>query len=200
MSGNTKQIGEHCRVRCDGNTLTIEQPEVEHTVSFESYEVIELLQFINDQAGLRAMIWDRLRAQARDVVNPKWQYSALHRCWRYMVGTAHIELAERPVYCDRGRWIATETGVGDIDACDEFPRYFMDLTRAKLEMQEWLDFRMREYTDNEYNRVNKVHNRIRDLRDAVRRMLAHTNETESQVLTAAYAIIEHRLAPEGLDR
>ena len=45
-------------------------------------------------------------------------------------------------YRDRGHWIAHVEGIATIDHADFFPRYFMDLDRAKLEMQEWLAWRI----------------------------------------------------------
>jgi hypothetical protein len=45
-------------------------------------------------------------------------------------------------YCDRGRFVGKVFGVPDIDGADSFPRYYMDIDRAKLEMAEWLDWRL----------------------------------------------------------
>lgn len=63
-------------------------------------------------------------------------------CWRYTSGTAKVWISPRPRYCDRGHWIAHCDGVLTLDSGDCFPRYYMDLERAKLELQEWLDWRM----------------------------------------------------------
>lgn len=54
-----------------------------------------------------------------------------------------ISLEPRPVYCDRGRWIAHIFITGDplkinLDAADLFPRAFFSFLCAKLEMEEWL--------------------------------------------------------------
>ncbi len=62
-------------------------------------------------------------------------------------------------------------------------------------MQEWLDFRMRDYTDSEHKRWNKVANKIRDLRDAVGRLIPNLTDGEARALALAYKSIEDRLAP-----
>lgn len=193
-----EQIGEHTEATYDGYVLTLKQrleDQRGQRVHLESFEVLQLLLFIDHQAALRALKWETLRRQAREVVSPEWQYCASYKVWRYMVGEAHIELAPRASYCDRGLWLATQTGVGNIDAADAFPRYFMDLTRAKLEMQEWLEHRMREYTDSEHKRWNNVANKIRDLRDALRRLGPELTDAEAGPLSVAYKSIQDRLAP-----
>lgn len=47
----------------------------------------------------------------------------------------------RPDHCDRGRW-KFNTELPNIDSADGFPRYYMDLTRAKLEIISWLNWRL----------------------------------------------------------
>ena len=56
-----------------------------------------------------------------------------------------IFLTPRPIYCDRGNWIAKidYKPTGNrlrlwLDDADLWPRYYMDLTRAKLECEDWL--------------------------------------------------------------
>lgn len=197
MTTATK-IGEHGTAQYDGLMLTLEHRnpgEHAQVLHFEPFEVIQLLRFVDEQAALFALKWETLRREARETVNPKWQYCAQYKCWRYMVGEARIELAPRPSYCDRGRWVVTETGVGDIDRQDEFPRYFMDLTRAMLEMQEWLDFRMRDYADSDHKRFNNVANKLRDVRDSIGRLVGELNPPELDALASAYLAIQDRLAP-----
>jgi len=63
-------------------------------------------------------------------------------CWCYRAGGAWVWLHQRPAYCDRGHWAGNVAGIATIDHSDSFPRYFMNLDRAKLEMAEWLDWRM----------------------------------------------------------
>lgn len=58
-------------------------------------------------------------------------------------GNVHVWLTARPPYCDRGHWQASVSGLEDIDYQDGFPRYFMDLERAKLEMADWLRWRLK---------------------------------------------------------
>lgn len=56
-----------------------------------------------------------------------------------------ITLEARPVYCDRGNFLAklfaapgAEPINLDIDAMDGWPRYYFDEIRAKLEIEAWL--------------------------------------------------------------
>lgn len=63
-------------------------------------------------------------------------------CWNLRCGSAWIWMTRRPVYCDRGHWQANVNGVPSLDGQDGFPRYFMDLERAKLEMEDWLEWRL----------------------------------------------------------
>lgn len=71
-----------------------------------------------------------------------WTYDKDDRCWSLRFSYAWVSLQQRPHYCDRGRWVAVVSGVGNIDNADAFPRYFMDLERAKAEMGEWLAWRV----------------------------------------------------------
>lgn len=57
---------------------------------------------------------------------------AKHRVW----------IEPRAGHCDRGRFHANYHGPFYIDAQDGFPRYFMSLSRAQLEMRDWLLWRM----------------------------------------------------------
>jgi hypothetical protein len=63
-------------------------------------------------------------------------------CWNLRVDDVHVWIQKRPVYCDRGHYSGNVMGINSIDDADSFPRYFMDLDRAKLEMKEWLDWRL----------------------------------------------------------
>lgn len=65
-----------------------------------------------------------------------------YECWNLHKGDAHVWIQSRPVYCDRGHYIANVMGIPTIDGADAFPRYFMNLDRAKVEMEEWLDWRL----------------------------------------------------------
>lgn len=56
-----------------------------------------------------------------------------------------IFLEKRPHYCDRGRWYAKPELRFDkdlpgthVDGQDGWPRYYFDLERAKLEIEEWI--------------------------------------------------------------
>lgn len=53
-----------------------------------------------------------------------------------------IALSPRPTYCDRGHWIAQVAGPLELDWADAFPRYYMDVVRAKAELHDWLLWRL----------------------------------------------------------
>lgn len=74
-------------------------------------------------------------------VKPEWEYNSRYKTWVYAVGTARIEIEPR-IFCDRGNFGATVSGVPDLNDRDGFPRYYMQLDRARCELQEWLDQRM----------------------------------------------------------
>lgn len=50
-------------------------------------------------------------------------------------------IESRPHYCDRGRW-KFGCELPGLDAHDAFPRYYMDVTRAKIEIISWLNWRL----------------------------------------------------------
>jgi len=56
-----------------------------------------------------------------------------------------ISLEPRPTYCDRGNFLAklfiTDARKLFIDDADAWPRYYMNLERAKAEIEEWLQKR-----------------------------------------------------------
>ena len=58
-------------------------------------------------------------------------------------GHFHLLIQRRPGYCDRGRWfvIVGASGVSELDHQEGFPRYYFDLTRAKEEMEDWVNAR-----------------------------------------------------------
>jgi len=62
--------------------------------------------------------------------------------WVLREGGAEIILTKRPHYCDRGHWSAIVFGINDLDWQDMFPRYYMNLDRAKLELADWLAWRL----------------------------------------------------------
>ena len=70
-----------------------------------------------------------------------WQQDT-YGCWSLQLKGASVWLRARPHYCDRGHWQANVSGIESIDSADSFPRYFMDFDRAKLEMQDWLVWRL----------------------------------------------------------
>jgi len=76
----------------------------------------------------------------------RWEYGA-----EYGKGPI-IWLNPRPVYCDRGHWLAGCDGFPNLDHADAFPRYFMDLDRAKLECEDWFHWRLECDTKNGIDR------------------------------------------------
>lgn len=62
--------------------------------------------------------------------------------WFLCIESAQVTIEPRPSYCDRGHWFAKVYGIDSIDFQDQFPRYFMDLKRAKDEMKDWLVWRL----------------------------------------------------------
>lgn len=76
-----------------------------------------------------------------DIQQSEWELDS-DRCWNLRVGRVHVWLQPRPTYCDRGHWVGNIMGIPTIDSADAFPRYYMNLERAKLEMCEWLKWRL----------------------------------------------------------
>lgn len=72
-----------------------------------------------------------------------WTFNEEYNTWDIRAAGVYVWIAPRPPYCDRGHYLAQVDGLDDIDGGDAFPRYFMDLDRAKLEMAEWLAWRLR---------------------------------------------------------
>ena len=62
--------------------------------------------------------------------------------WSLPLKHAELSLSPRPPYCDRGPWYGQAWGIPSLDGEDGFPRYYMDLQRAKDEMKEWLIWRL----------------------------------------------------------
>lgn len=73
----------------------------------------------------------------------EWIYDEEWEYWSFMVGGSELVIIEpRPAYCDRGHWYAKPVGMSWIDAAHGFPRYYMDLDRAKAELSEWVTWRL----------------------------------------------------------
>lgn len=54
----------------------------------------------------------------------------------------HAYIGPRPEYCDRGHWQFNAEGPFGFDYADSFPRYYMDLRRAKDEAVAFLNWRI----------------------------------------------------------
>lgn len=48
----------------------------------------------------------------------------------------------RPAYCDRGNWKGMVESVPDLDSQDGWPNYYMSLERAKVEVHDFLMWRL----------------------------------------------------------
>ena len=75
-----------------------------------------------------------------------WAWHEDSHTWEIDGRDCRIWMAERPRYCDRGRWLAHVTITGDrfrlwMDEQDGWPRYYFDLDRAKAEVEAWLRVR-----------------------------------------------------------
>lgn len=86
-----------------------------------------------------------------DVTGVNWELDE-YKCWnlRRMAPSGyrvHVWLQPRPTYCDRGHWTGNVEGISSIDEADRFPRYYMNLERGKAEMQEWLEWRLKQGSD-----------------------------------------------------
>jgi hypothetical protein len=86
-----------------------------------------------------------------DATKPLWLLDA-DRVWWLAIGGVRVWIAARPFYCDRGHWVGNVDGVGSIDLADAFPRYYMDLDRAKAEMADWLRWRLQREGNPEGNK------------------------------------------------
>jgi len=79
-----------------------------------------------------------------------------YKCWNLIIPyenpeygiQIHVWIAPRPSYCDRGHWVACVNGIPYIDDQDAFPRYYMDIERAKAEMKDWLYWRLKNEAKN----------------------------------------------------
>jgi hypothetical protein len=60
---------------------------------------------------------------------------------------ALLTIGPRPAHCDRGRWIAkafSDPRDGrPLDPQEGWPRYYFDRERAKAEIQDWVEARLR---------------------------------------------------------
>jgi hypothetical protein len=63
--------------------------------------------------------------------------------WQDVLINGHLvgSLEARPPYCDRGRWWF-KCDLPDLDGADGFPRYYMSLAVARLEIIAFLNWRL----------------------------------------------------------
>lgn len=91
--------------------------------------------------GRQRMLWITAARTAQDRFSMAEWTKDEYGCYNLRLRGAHVWIQPRPAYCDRGHFHAQVSGIPSIDAADSFPRYFMDLERAKVEMYEWLLWR-----------------------------------------------------------
>lgn len=88
---------------------------------------------------------DRLADQASCFSTGKW--------YQIRGVNSLIVLEARPIYCDRGNWIAKIETSGSLamslDSQDMWPRYYMDFKRAIAEIEAWMKKRG-EWIDNRW--------------------------------------------------
>ena len=78
-------------------------------------------------------------SERREVVeHPGW--------WSVEAEFCRVTIEPRPVYCDRGRFIAKVFPSGDFSLSfneqDGWPRYYFDWDRMMAEIDAWLDCRL----------------------------------------------------------
>lgn len=123
-------------------------------------------------------------------MNAEWGYVRDDNSWVLLVDGVRIEIATRPGYCDRGRHVVVVSGLGDLDEQDAFPRYFMDLTRAKQEMVEWIGWRLRvRELPTEYGRWNVRTSLVAEF-GALLGALRHAQVTTDAETAAMRALLE----------
>lgn len=82
-------------------------------------------------------------------ISTQWTYRLETESWFIAGKSCVVIIVRRPRYCDRGNFLAqifptpdTRLALpGGIDDADGWPRYYFDLTRARLEIEAWLDKR-----------------------------------------------------------
>lgn len=80
-----------------------------------------------------------------------WEYKPGYKAWEALVpaqdsknkGYFHIWIEPRPLYCDRGNFVANVMVVDlfPLDDYEGFPRYYFELETAKKEMEFWVNKR-----------------------------------------------------------
>jgi hypothetical protein len=73
----------------------------------------------------------------------KWHHDDEYNIEEIQGLDCHIWIQPRPSYCDRGNFLAHIEPINDVlrlglDGQDGWPRYYMDLERAKTEIEDWL--------------------------------------------------------------
>lgn len=66
----------------------------------------------------------------------------IKRGHKYEGFSVHAFIGLRPAYCDRGHYQFNCDGPFGFDGSDSFPRYYMDLQRAKDEVVAFLNWRI----------------------------------------------------------
>ena len=107
-------------------------PADQHQIETEHLDAIERS---NEQRERQ------LNTRAGEASGRKWVNYGRYQSLRFAQG--EIVLEQRPVYCDRGNFLAKCFPKGDLilDGQDGWPHYYFDEDRAKAEIEAWLDKR-----------------------------------------------------------
>jgi hypothetical protein len=75
----------------------------------------------------------------------EWHHNAEDKTEEIAGLDCSLCIQRRPAYCDRGNFVVTIEYVPkydrrrfSLDWADGWPRYYMDLDRAKLEIKDWM--------------------------------------------------------------
>jgi hypothetical protein len=74
----------------------------------------------------------------------EWRYDSEYLTDEIQGLDCHIWIERRPNYCDRGNFLAKIELLPhsqrrlNLDDADGWPRYYMDLARAKAEIEDWM--------------------------------------------------------------
>jgi hypothetical protein len=93
-----------------------------------------------DHLGVEYHGWDAIYAPADVEFVERGDHGA---AWQDITinGKRVGSLEARPAYCDRGRWWF-KCDLPDLDGADGFPRYYMNIVTARIEIISFLNWRL----------------------------------------------------------
>lgn len=112
-------------------------------INKQTYEFIkqrpEMPKWMDEElpSGVRAIMEANWELDEHDVLNLKVHGKTGNE--------VHAFIQKRQHYCDRGHFQFNVMGIGSLDGADTFPRYYMDINRAKAEAKSWLVWRLYEH-------------------------------------------------------